>query len=138
MSNNFISPTLTTTNLDLYTVRTGIFNALEATASKFRGRFLDVGSGNQPYREFLKSNSAIDCYTPLDLAENHNYQLAENTWDRVTMPFEDNVFDCAMATEVLEHCPHPEVTLCEVSRVLKKNGLFFFTVPFVWPLHDCP
>lgn len=54
------------------------------------------------------------------------------------MPFKDNVFDCAMATEVLEHCPYPEVTLCEVSRVLKKDGLFFFTVPFVWPLHDCP
>ncbi len=54
------------------------------------------------------------------------------------MPFEDNVFDCAMATEVLEHCAYPEVTLFEVSRVLKKDGLFFFTVPFVWPLHDCP
>ena len=73
MSNNFISPTLTTTNLDLYTVRTGIFNALEATASKFRGRFLDVGSGNQQYREFLKSNSAIDRYTRLDLAESQHY-----------------------------------------------------------------
>lgn len=54
------------------------------------------------------------------------------------MPFGDKEFDCAMATEVLEHCPDPEVTLGEVARVLKQGGLFFFTVPFLWPLHDAP
>jgi SAM-dependent methyltransferase len=43
-----------------------------------------------------------------------------------------------MATEVLEHCPEPEVVLSEIGRVLKPKGVFFFTVPFLWPLHDSP
>jgi SAM-dependent methyltransferase len=43
-----------------------------------------------------------------------------------------------MATEVLEHCPEPEAVLREVARVLKPKGTFFFTVPFLWPLHESP
>jgi SAM-dependent methyltransferase len=60
------------------------------------------------------------------------------TWDGSSMPFEDDQFDAAFATEVLEHCPEPEIVLSEVSRVLKPGGLFFFTVPFLWNLHEVP
>ena len=54
------------------------------------------------------------------------------------MPFADDEFDSAMATEVLEHCPDPSATLTEIHRVLKDRATLFLTVPFVWPLHDCP
>jgi SAM-dependent methyltransferase len=30
------------------------------------------------------------------------------------------------------------VVLKEVYRVLKKDGIFFFTVPFLWNLHEVP
>jgi SAM-dependent methyltransferase len=43
-----------------------------------------------------------------------------------------------MATEVLEHCPEPNITLMEINRVLKPGGVFFFTVPFLWNLHEVP
>ncbi|MDC0297308.1 class I SAM-dependent methyltransferase, partial [Crocinitomicaceae bacterium] len=59
-------------------------------------------------------------------------------WDGVKMPFEDSTFDSCMATEVLEHCPNPEIVLKEVSRVLKPEGTLFFTVPFIWNLHEAP
>lgn len=52
------------------------------------------------------------------------------------MPFNSNSFDCAIGTEVLEHCPNPEIVLKEVFRVLKPGGTFFFTVPFLWPIHE--
>ncbi len=54
------------------------------------------------------------------------------------MPFENNTFECAFGTEVLEHCPEPEIVLKEVIRVLKPEGIFFFTVPFLWNLHEVP
>ena len=54
------------------------------------------------------------------------------------MPFKDQQFDCAIGTEVLEHCPEPEVVLKETNRVLKPGGVFFFTVPFLWNLHEVP
>jgi len=39
---------------------------------------------------------------------------------------------------VLEHCPEPEMVLKEVFKVLKPEGIFFFTVPFLWNLHEVP
>jgi SAM-dependent methyltransferase len=43
-----------------------------------------------------------------------------------------------MATEVLEHCPDPNRVINEMKRVLKPGGLLFFTVPFLWNLHEVP
>lgn len=54
------------------------------------------------------------------------------------MPFEDNSFDSMMATEVLEHCPDPLLIVQEMKRVLKPGGVLFFTVPFLWNLHEVP
>lgn len=62
----------------------------------------------------------------------------DSTWDGITMPFGNDLFNCSIATEVLEHCPKPEVILSEIYRVLKPDGVFFFTVPFLWNLHEVP
>lgn len=59
-------------------------------------------------------------------------------WDGSRIPLEDASVDSAMATEVLEHCPDPLLVLREIRRVIKPGGVFFFTVPFLWPLHDVP
>lgn len=134
-----LAPRCKTVNLDRYVMRTAILHAFTSQLPRFHGRFLDVGAGNQPYRALLgRPPSRVTQYVPLDLHDNGQYQDAEFTWDGVRMPFESNSFDSAMATEVLEHCAQPEMTLSEVARVLKPDGFFFLTVPFVWPLHDCP
>jgi SAM-dependent methyltransferase len=119
-------------------MRRAILKALLDARETLHGDLLDVGSGDQPYRELLLSNTAVRSYTALDLQNNAHYSKGDVSWDGVQIPLADGSFDCAIATEVLEHCPEPLVTLREIHRVLKTSGVFFFTVPFLWPLHDAP
>ncbi len=43
-----------------------------------------------------------------------------------TLPFENESFDAVCAMDILEHVEEPRKLIYEASRVLKKNGLFFF------------
>ncbi len=59
-------------------------------------------------------------------------------WDGQTIPLSANSVDCALCTEVFGQCPDVGALLREANRVLKLGGLFYFTSPFLWPLHDGP
>jgi len=140
-TDNFIDIEFTKANLDSYYIRTAIFNGIKEYIKKFDGDLLDIGCGKMPYKKFLLENSNISNYIGLDIENAIEY--AENIkpdykWDGITMPFSDNEFESAFATEVLEHCPQPNIVLHEINRVLKPGGIFFFTVPFLWPLHEVP
>lgn len=138
---NFIYPKLTIEYIDRYYHRNSIFNALSEFLHLFGGSLLDVGCGKMPYKDFIIRNSSVSNYIGLDIENGNIYDgtiRPDYLWDGVTMPFQKNHFDCAIGTELLEHCPEPETTLNEVYRVLKPNGVFFFTVPFIWPLHEVP
>ena len=87
------------------------------------------------------SISKVKKYIGLDIENALEYDTSikpDFTWDGISMPFKSQSFDCAIGTEVLEHCPNPEVVLKEVYRLLKPGGVFFFTVPFLWNLHEVP
>ena len=45
------------------------------------------------------------------------------------IPIPTSSFDVVIAGEVIEHLPYPEITISEVSRILKPNGLFIGSVP---------
>jgi SAM-dependent methyltransferase len=134
----FLSPHCSPAMLDLYLVRKAILDALSAQLGDFSGTILDIGCGYMPYRSLvLAKPSRAEKYIGLDLKGNC-YRKPDLEWDGSTMPLEDNAIDCALATEVFEHCPHPERVMSEVHRVLKPGGFLFFTVPFLWPLHTVP
>ena len=50
----------------------------------------------------------------------------------------DCEFHSVLANEVFEHVFNPTEFLTEVNRVLKVNGTFLLTVPFVWDEHEQP
>ncbi|MEO9145230.1 MAG: class I SAM-dependent methyltransferase [Ginsengibacter sp.] len=138
---NFISIPFRYDNLDRYLIRTGILNALRNSLPLFKGRLLDIGCGKMPYKEFILANSSVEKYIGLDIENALEYDKLirpDFTWDGIKMPFENESFETAFGTEVLEHCPNPEIILKEVNRILKSGGVFFFTVPFLWPLHEVP
>lgn len=138
---NFINVPFTYKNLDLYFQRRSILQAITKHLPVLHGDLLDAGCGKMPYRDFILSNSKVDKYVGLDIetAVVYDEQVQPDvTWDGSKMPFQDHSFDCVIATEVLEHVPNLLIYLGEVFRVLKPGGVFFFTTPFLWPLHEGP
>jgi ubiquinone/menaquinone biosynthesis C-methylase UbiE len=141
IGDNFTEIHFTRDNIDRYIVRTSLLNAIKSNLHNLSGGLLDIGCGKMPYRELILKNSRVTKYTGLDIETALNYDdqvRPDYTWNGVTMPFGDQQFDCALATEVLEHCPDPELVLKETARVLKPGGALLFTVPFLWPLHEVP
>ena len=140
-NNDFVNIKLTHNNMDVYYVKASILKALKTALSEFKGTLIDIGCGKMPYKEYIFANSEVCRYVGLDIENTLVYDKnvkPDFTWDGIKMPFNTNEFDCAMATEVLEHCPEPETVLKETYRVLKPGGVFFFTVPFLWNLHEVP
>ncbi|HSD11264.1 MAG TPA: class I SAM-dependent methyltransferase [Candidatus Binatia bacterium] len=46
-----------------------------------------------------------------------------------TLPLADQSFDVVVLSEVLEHLPYPELTLGEITRILRPNGRLIGSVP---------
>lgn len=137
---DFLAPPCKPENIDRYLIRTSILDALKHNHAKFTGVLLDVGCGQSPYKPLLMSSPGqVKSYIGLDLENNpiHANQ-PDITWRDGKIPLDDNTVDCAICTEVLEHCPNPEAVLKEICRVLVPNGILFLTVPFLWPLHEVP
>ncbi len=138
--NNFINIPLTPENMDLYYMRSSIKKSIDEKLNIFKGTLLDLGCGEMPYKQYILSNSKVEKYIGLDI-ENPTYQQngkPDMFWDGRKIPLDDNTVDTVMATELFEHLPDIESVLKEINRVLKPGGLLFFTVPFLWPLHDAP
>jgi len=137
----FIQIPFTETNLDRYLVRTGILAALNKVMPQLKDNLLDIGCGKMPYRKHILENSAVNLYTGIDIEDALVYDKAikpDLRWDGRSIPLANNTYQTVIATEVLEHCFEPEVVLKEINRVLKPGGIFFFTVPFLWNLHEVP
>jgi SAM-dependent methyltransferase len=139
--NDFVFPTLKSSNIDTYIIRRSIFDALNTNLYLFQGKLLDVGCGKMPYKNHILENTKVKTYHGIDIDQALEYD--ENIkpdfyWDGNKLPFADDSYDCIIATEVLEHVPNTNLFLEEVYRVLKKEGTFFFTTPFFWNLHEVP
>lgn len=141
MNNNFTNISLSVDTLDIYYVRQSILKAIEKSLPELHGELLDIGCGKMPYKDFILKNSGVNNYVGLDIESAIIYDeiiRPDLVWDGKIMPCDVNSFDCAIGTEVLEHCPYPDIILSEVYRVLKPGGVFLFTVPFLWNLHEVP
>lgn len=117
---------------------------LRNIASMARGRLLDVGCGNKPYRELFTN---VTEYVGMEISATpmpgrpHSdaraitadfYGLAEN------LPVPDASFDVVMATQVIEHLREPALFFEEAARVLQPGGLLILTFPLFNPLHEEP
>jgi len=83
-------------------------------------------------RHFIEKNEVtgldIDKQALEACRENLNI---ETKWADFSLqiPIPTSSFDVVVAGEVIEHLPYPEITIAEIYRILKPEGLFIGSVP---------
>lgn len=98
-------------------------------------KILDAGCGAGNLMEQLKG---LDV-TGVDISETLLAQARARTsgqegarvlfGNAEALPFDDDTFDRAVCSEILEHVLHPEAVLAELRRVVKPGGRIVLTVP---------
>jgi 2-polyprenyl-3-methyl-5-hydroxy-6-metoxy-1,4-benzoquinol methylase len=101
-----------------------------------KGRMLDIGSGGGLLTECLPfyypnirvygcdiSRSAIR-YANTYGTGKVRYKVMKKR-----LPYPSNYFDVCICTDVLEHIPDVQYFLKDVRRILKKEGIFFLSIP---------
>lgn len=126
----------TPTGSEMYISNTLLKESLTEVAIKYaRGRLLDIGCGNKPYKSLF--NNVINEYIGCDIV-----QSSRNCVDVICpsdkLSFEEGVFDTVLSTQVIEHVENPAALLGEAFRVLKKDGVIIVSGPFFWHLHEEP
>lgn len=102
-----------------------------------RGRLIDIGCGTKPYSELL--HPYVDEHIGVDHVETAHDKSQVDLWGSAyEIPAENETFDSALCTAVLEHLEEPEKALQECLRVLKPGGYAIYSVPFIWHLHEEP
>lgn len=114
---------------------------LKKYGPRAKGRILDIGAGDQPYRRFFSNASeyvatnARGHYAPDEQA------LIENNtdvWldDATHLPFDDASFDGVLCFQVLSLIREPRRFFIESARILKPGGVLFLTTDFLYPKWD--
>jgi SAM-dependent methyltransferase len=108
-----------------------------AAAANARGRLVDIGCGEKPYRKLMAP--WVDSHVGVDHAATlHSTDHVDLIGTAYAIPVEDGSFDTALCTAVLEHLEEPEAALRECFRVLAPAGKAIYVVPLFWHLHEEP
>ena len=109
----------------------------KAIISFARGRLIDIGCGTKPYSQMLRPH--VSEHVGLEHRDSpHGLSSADLLGSAYSIPVEDNSFDTALCTAVLEHLEEPKDALMECFRVLRPGGVAIYTAPFIWHLHEEP
>jgi SAM-dependent methyltransferase len=110
----------------------------EELSSKYiKGRLIDIGCGEKPYKDMLAHH--VDEHVGVDHFDtSHNKSNIDFFGTAYSIPVEDESFDSAICTAVLEHLEEPGMAIKECYRVLKPGGVAVYSMPFIWHLHEEP
>ena len=110
-------------------------------------KILNVGAGDQHHKQYC---SHLE-YTSQDFVKydgkgdgkglqtsEYDYGDIDIKSDITSIPIKDSSFDVILCAEVLEHIPHPNRAIAEMSRLLCENGTLILTAPFCSLTHFAP
>ena len=70
-------------------------------------------------------------YEGIDI-KRHGYgqapKYADKFYDGVNIPYEDNIFDGVLCTQVLGVADEPEILISEIHRILKKDSYIHIAI----------
>ncbi|MFQ5836130.1 MAG: class I SAM-dependent methyltransferase [bacterium] len=112
---------------------------LQALRSMENARVLDAGCGKglglnvgveRPLNlKKLIGNKSVGVDAVFEEVSFNPYLHYRPVGDIQDLPFKSNCFDIVISQHVIEHLPQPEKFFGEVSRVLKKGGVFILMTP---------
>lgn len=98
---------------------------------------LDIGCGDGFFAKvaFGKIDVGIDPdKTSIEEAKKRHVYGKALVYEGKKIPFQDNYFSTVVCNSTFEHIPNLDQVLKEVSRVMKRGGMLYFTVPTnTWP-----
>ena len=102
-----------------------------------KGRMVDIGCGEKPYRDMAGS------FVEIHLGVDHRASLHDNSnvdvvGDAYATTLDSGSCETVLCTDVLEHLEDPALALGEANRLLKPGGYAIYTVPLFWHLHEEP
>lgn len=99
---------------------------LEACGSVQGKRVLEVGCGKGRFvKVFIENGALVTGLEPAEVLLEEARRYSKGTFLQgfaSSLPFADNTFDLVYAVEVIEHLPDLEISLKEMTRVLKEGG----------------
>jgi SAM-dependent methyltransferase len=128
LSHGILNPRLTNPNFLVLRERRRILAQWLEDLPKTGLTVLDVGGRLQPYRPLLANR--LGSYTAVD-------PCFEGLLNVVAvgeaLPFQSEVFDLVVCTQVLNYSPEPFRMIAEIHRVLRPGAALFLSVPAIFP-----
>jgi len=86
---------------------------------------LNIGSGEMKYDDYVNIDFVNLDESPIGAIK------PDIVADAKSLPFKNDIFEEVHMTEVIEHIErrYTDIVLNEIWRVLKENGMFYFTFP---------
>jgi SAM-dependent methyltransferase len=105
-------------------------------------RVLDLGCGSGSSVDFFREHDrgvewiGLDLEGSLEASERTRTDARFETFDGVSIPFEDGSFDLVYCKQVLEHVRRPGPLLSDVRRVLAPGAFFAGSTSQLEPFHS--
>jgi hypothetical protein len=119
--------------------RIGLLRISQTTLNEYDcPKVLSVG-GYGPVDDFLGPYVAqrLGIYTTFDIDQKHSPDFLGDVC-MVAEFVPQKVFDVVIALEVLEHVSNPGLAINGIHKVLRNEGVFIFSTPWIIPIHDRP
>ena len=100
-----------------------------------KGKILDLGCGNKPYKSFF--NGKYEEYIGCDIVQS-SVGCVDVISPATKIPLESQTFDLVFTTQVIEHVGDFNSMLDEAYRLLKNDGHIIISGPMYWPIHEAP
>lgn len=120
-----------------YIVRKCIYDFIKENTHLIKGKFMDFGCGEKPYKSLFNVKEYIGVDVK-DSGHPKESKSADIFYDGHTIPINDNYFNSALATQCFEHIFNIDEIISEINRVLKPKGILLITLPLIWEEHEIP
>jgi SAM-dependent methyltransferase len=107
---------------------------LFANQHLYHGVVLDIGGRDRG--KFQSPKDKVEKWITADIEATRQPDIVLDVCDMQSIETES--IDVVNALELFEHVERPEEGLQECARVLKKNGTFILSMPFLSPIHGDP